>query len=414
MDARYPIRPVTLPELPDYMRVAEHAFNSTWPAEQWREWEQPVFEAERSLAAYDGDEIIGTTDVRSFELTVPGGGHVGCAGVTGVGVLPSHRRRGVLSSLMTRQLADIAAGDEPVAALFASEASIYGRYGYGMAAGQLSFTIKRGEAQLRLPDKLPELKITAPKEVANQLAEIHDTIRASRPGMLTRNKAHWDLIFADPEFTRDGSTPKRCVLAEDASGARGYAMYSIRPHWPSDGIPSHVLTVHELMAVDQDAAVTLWADLFSRDLVAEVRSWSRPVDDPLLHQLPDPRRARISYIDGLWIRLIDLPEALTRRSYACPVDLIIEVIDDRIPANAGRWRLQAGGVLDPAKPTCEPAAADPDLTLPVSALGAAYLGDTRLGSLAQAGVIAEHRLGAVAALSAAMWWDPAPWTPTHF
>ncbi len=128
----------------------------------------------------------------------------------------------------------------------------------------------------------------------------------------------------------------------------------------------------------------------------------------------DPRRARATYADGLWIRVVDLPGALTQRRYACDVDVVIEVADDRLPANGGRWRLQAGGLGDEAKPACDRTTAEPDLALPISALGAAYLGGTRLGGLVAAGVISERRAGTVAALSAAMWWDPAPWAPTHF
>src|ERR1700722_7319438 len=127
MDASYPIRPITMSELPQFVRVGDHAFNSNWPTDQLMEWEKLVFEAERSLAAFDGDEIVGTTTAISFDVTVPGGAQVGTAGVPGCGVLPSHPRRGVLSSLMNRQLAAVAAGGEPLAALFASESVIYGR-----------------------------------------------------------------------------------------------------------------------------------------------------------------------------------------------------------------------------------------------------------------------------------------------
>jgi predicted acetyltransferase len=413
MSSSYPIRPIVMSELPQFMRVGEHAFNSTWPTEEFLEWERRTFEPERSLAAFDGDEIIGTTMVMSFDLIVPGG-EVSAAGITGVAVLPSHRRRGVLSSLMNTQLADISSGAEPVAALFSSESAIYGRYGYGPASGHFSYVIKRGEGLLGLPPEPPALRIADPKDVTASLKLVHDAVRVTRPGMMSRSKAYWEVFLADPEFSREGSSPMRCVLAEDDSGPRGYALYSGRPNWGDDGIPAQVLSVRELFAVDRDATTTLWADLLSRDLVSEVRVRSRPVDDPLLHQLEDPRRARASYMDGLWIRLVDLPEALMRRRYTREVDLVLEVTDERLPGNSGRWRLQAGGLGDDGKPACERSAADPDLALPVSVLGCAYLGGTRLGALAAAGLITELRPGAVAELSAAMWWDPAPWAPTTF
>lgn len=413
MSLSYPIRPISMSELPQFVRVGEQAFNSTWPTEPLLEWERLLFEPERSLAAFDGDEIIGTTTIMSFDMIVPGG-QVGAAGVTSVSVLPSHRRRGVLSSLMRTQLADVSAGPEPVAALFASESVIYGRYGYGVATQHLSYDIKRGEALLKLPANQPTLRIVDPKSATASLKQVHDAVMATRPGMMSRSKPYWDVMLDDPEFTREGSTPMQCVLATDSSGPRGYALYSVKPEWGADRLPAQVLTVRELFAVDRDATVTLWADMLSRDLVGEVHARSRPLDDPLLYELADPRRTRASYTDGLWIRLIDLPTALCQRRYACDVDVVIEVSDERLPANSGRWRLEAGGLGDEGKPICERTTDEPDVALPVSALGAAYLGGTRLGGLAAAGQITELRPGAVAALSAAMWWDPAPWAPTGF
>jgi hypothetical protein len=103
-----------------------------------------------------------------------------------------------------------------------------------------------------------------------------------------------------------------------------------------------------------------------------------------------------------------------QRSYSAAVDVVIEVTDQQLPANAGRWRLQAGGRADEAKPSCERTTDEPDLAMPVAALGAAYLGGTRLGGLAAAGIITELSPGALAALSTAMWWDPAPWAATFF
>lgn len=413
MSTSYPIRPISVSELPEFVRVGEHAFNSTWPTEPFINWERMVFEPERSLAAFDGDDIIGTTTIMSFDLIVPGG-EVPAAGVTSVAVLPSHRRRGVLTSLMNTQLRDISAGTEPVAALFASESVIYGRYGYGVATNHLSYNIKRGESLLAVPANPPTLRIVDPKSVTSSLKQVYDAVRATRPGMMSRYKAYWEVMLDDPEFVREGSTQTNCVLAEGGSGPRGYVLYSVKPTWVREGLPAHVLTVRELFGTDRDATLALWNDMLSRDLVGEVVVRSRPLDDPLLNELSDPRRTRASYTDGLWIRLIDLPAALTQRQYARDVDVVIEVSDDRLPANNGRWRLQAGGLGDEAKPTCERTAAEPDVALPVRVLGAAYLGGTRLGGLAAAGQITEIRPGAVAALSAAMSWDPAPWAPTTF
>ncbi len=413
MSTSYPIRPISEPELPQFLRVGEQAFNSTWPPEGFLELERLTFEPERSLAAFDGDELIGTAEIMSFAMTVPGG-EVRTAGVTGVAVLPSHRRRGVLSSLMRRQLADIAAGPEPVAALFASESVIYGRYGYGPASNRLHYKLKRGEGQVPAAAGAPSLKIVEPKAGLASMMPVFEAFRTSRPGALSRNQGYWESRIFDAEWIRDGHSPERCLVAEDESGPRGYAIYSTKPDWGADGLPGGVLYVHEAIGLDLATTSALWADLLSRDLVNEIEIWSRPVDDPLLSLLSDPRRTRASYRDSIWIRLVDLPEALTRRCYSAQVDVVLEVTDDLLPANAGRWRLQAGGPAGSTKPSCERTTEDPDLVLPVSALGSAYLGGVRLGALAATNIITELRPGAARELSAAMWWDPAPWALTSF
>jgi predicted acetyltransferase len=159
--------------------------------------------------------------------------------------------------------------------------------------------------------------------------------------------------------------------------------------------------------------------LLSRDLVSEFTARLRPADDPLWHLLADGRRLRPRLGDGLWARLVDVRRALVQRRYACPVDVVIEVRDDMCPHNQGRWRLSASGEPSPdgapgLAAGCAPAPGPADLTLDVAALGAVYLGGTRLGSLAAAGLVTEHRRGALAALSTAMSWDPAPWCPVIF
>jgi predicted acetyltransferase len=408
-----PIRPVSVDEFSAYLTVGEHAFNSTAPRQAIEDHERRVFEPDRSLAALDGDTIVGTAAAYSYQLSVPGG-MLGCAGVTMVAVLPSHRRRGILSAIMVRQLADIAAGTEPIAALFSSESSIYGRFGYGCASADLSFTLKHGEGKLRSAatgDGRPRLSICDPAEVRGDLAKLYEAALV-RPGMPARDERWWDAQLNDVEAFRHGMGPQRCLLAADDSGPRGYALYAAKSSWGDDGIPVGELSVNELIAADPQAAAALWADLLNRDLVGVVHARQRPVDDPLLSMLVDRRRARSYLTDGLWIRLINLPVALAGRQYASPLDLVLEVTDDLLPANSGRWRLAASQFGWPV--SCERTTAAADIRLQVQVLGAAYLGGTRLSELAGAGQLSELTPGAVARLSAAMWWDPAPWCPAIF
>jgi predicted acetyltransferase len=341
------------------------------------------------------------------------------AGVTAVSVLPSYRRRGILSGLMRRMLADAHDRGEAVAALFASEASIYRRYGFGIATAELDLTIRRGEGVMleqatASHGAAPRLRIAEPRDAVPELAKVFDFILPARPGMIARDDRWWDYVLWDPEHRRSGGSPLRCVIAEDETGPRGYALFSGKPDWDDHGIPSGTLQVSELMATDPAAYSAIWNDLLTRDLVREVRARVRPADEPLLYLLTDPRRARPRLLDGLWIRLVSVDKALTQRRYACAVDVIIEVTDDHIAGNAGRWRLRAPGPGAPAPASCERTSAAADLALPVQALGAAYLGGTRLSALAGAGLVSEMRPGALAALSAAMSWDPAPWCTTGF
>ena len=416
-DGPYPVRPITEDEFDSFEAVAQHAFYGSPLSESDRRMLLDRFEFDRTLAAWDGAEPVGVTSIYSFQLSVPGQEVLPAAGVTFVAVLPTHRRRGVLSSLMRRQLADIRDRGEPLAVLWASESVIYSRYGYGTASSILTFKFRRGEGARARPGQADglRLRIADPSAALPELAKVYDAVLPSRPGLFGRNDAWWRRATYDPAEERKGASPLRCLLAEDASGPRGYALYSGVDHW-ADFLPENVLTVRELMAVDPAASAALWADLLSRDLTSEFHVERRPVDDPLLYQLADPRRARPQLNDGLWVRIIDVPAALAGRRYSCPVDLVIEVRDEILPSNAGRWRLATtddrGGSGLAA--SCVPATTAADLALDVTELGAAYLGGTRLGALAGAGLVAERRPGAVRQLSAALSWDPAPWCPLIF
>jgi predicted acetyltransferase len=422
MTDAYPIRPVSEAEWPGFYAVDAEAFNSKWPEEQARELEKVTFEFDRSLAAFDGSNIVGSACVFTFQMTVPGT-LAPVAGVSAVGVLPSYRRRGILTSLMRRQLADLSEGGEAVAALFASEPGIYGRFGYGVSSMHSRFSVRRGEGRMVIPAALGaaaeqgslgpvRLRSVAAEPATTELAKVYEQAVTQRPGMLVRDDRWWQNALADPEWYRGSNGPQRCIVAEDSSGPRGYAVYSVGPDWDTDGLPSSALTVRELMALDPQASAALWADLLSRDLVGEVTARLRPTDDPLLYLLADMRRARTKISDGLWVRIIDIATALAQRHYPREVDVVIEVTDYLLPANAGRWHLQAGPGGTGA--SCERTSAPVDVALPVASLGAAYLGGTRLGTLARAGLVTELRPGTLAALSTAMSWDPAPWSPMIF
>jgi predicted acetyltransferase len=416
----YPIRPVTEDEYAGFRAVSEHAFATGPMTEAELRRRLPTFEPDRSLAAFDpalgtGADPVGSAGAYTFQLSVPGG-QVPAAGVSHVAVLPTHRRRGILRSLMRRQVTDIAARGEPIAALWASEAVLYGRYGYGRATTTATFSFRRGEGALSPAapaDPALRVRIAEPAAVVAELAKVHETALHRQPGFWTRSDGWWDRFLGDPEEDSGGYSPLRCVIAEDDSGPRGFALYRTKDRWDENWfLPDSQLDVSELVATDPAAGAALWRDLLSRDLLTEVTARLRPVDDPVLYQLLDPRRARPQIHDGLWVRIIDLPAALTRRRYSCPVDVVLEVSDETLPANAGRWRLRAGG--PDAGAACDRTSGPADIAVDIRELGAAYLGGTRLGVLAAAGLVTESRPGTLRRLSTAMSWDPAPWCPRIF
>jgi predicted acetyltransferase len=322
--------------------------------------------------------------------------------------------------MMRRQLSDIAARGEPLAALWASESVLYGRYGYGKASWHATFTVRQGEGTLAADaprDPSLTLSLRDPQDARPELEKVFETVLRSRPGLFARSEDWWHRRLYDPASERGGRSPLRCLVAADEAGARGYALYSGRAEWDEDTfLPNGSIEVRELNAADPAAGAALWESLLSRDLTGKVKAWLRPADDPLLFQLADSRRLRPQIADGLWVRLVDVPAALSARAYAAPVDVVLEVRDDLLPANAARWRLttEPASAVATVTARCAPTSDMPDISVDVSELGAAYLGGTSLGSLAAAGLVTEHRPGAVTGLSAAMSWSPSPWCPMIF
>ncbi|MBB4936422.1 putative acetyltransferase [Streptosporangium album] len=398
-------------EWSDWIAVDEEAFGNAVPPHR-AELFKGTTEFDRSLGAFEDDLLVGVTAVCSFTMTVPGG-PIPVGGVTAVGVLPSHRRRGILSALMTRQLNDLHERGEAVAALYASEAAIYGRFGYGRAADNLFFDIPtRGStfAPSAPVDPALRLRVVRPAEARATFEKIFEAALDGRPGLYARTPARWDGVLSDHEADQGSAGPLRAVVVEDDGGPRGYALFRIKPGVTAHDVPDSELRLKELFGLDPAAYALLWRHLLDRDLVARVRAAQRPADDPLIHLLAEPRRLNAGWLDDLWVRIVDVERALPARRYSAPVDVVIDVEDALCPWNAGRLRLTADGSGARCVPTDEPA----DLTLPVSALGAAYLGGRPLTPLQAAGVVRESRAGAVRELSVAMAWEPAPWAGLVF
>lgn len=405
------LRTPTADEYARFVAPLSIAFNEVF-SDAAIENDRRTIELDRFVGALDGDRVVGCGGAYSFRLTVPGG-EINACGVTLVGVLPTHRRRGILRQMMTWLFAQARERHEPVAILWASEAAIYQRFGYGPGTLSSAFEIPTDKVRFRRPIEAPgRMRLVSLDEAAERFPPVYERIRRSTPGALTRSDAHWRWeVLLDAEWSRRGEGAKILALYEVESEARGYVIYRTKGDWDTSG-PRGVVAVQELAAVDPDAEQALWEWVSGIDLIATMRGRRAPLPHPLQLLLTEPRRLGVTVTDGCWLRIIDLPDALGSRSYAGAGELVLDVTDAFCPGNAGRWRLTAGSG---GATSVVPALDDmPDLELDISDLAAVYLGAFRFADLARAGRVRECRPGAVAAADALFRPERAPHTSTMF
>jgi predicted acetyltransferase len=397
------IRPIRPDEVNAHTDATARAFYDELHPDARALWAAEC-EPERTLDAFEDGEIVATSGLLTRELTVPGG-VVAMAGVTSVGVRADHRRQGLLGRMMRGHLEAIhARGDEAVAALWASEATIYGRYGFAPAARCADLTVRSPDARLDRSG-LPRPRLAPVDDVRPQLAAIHDAVRPTWPGMLGRRPTEWSHRLRDLEHERSGRSALQAALLED-----GYAVYAVRKAQTDAGTPDSVVELRELVARTPEAHAGLWAFLLGLELTRRVLWEESPVDEPIVHRLGDPRAVSTTVFDSIWVRLVDVARALSQRSYLAPVDVVLEVADDVCPHNAGRVRLTGGESGARCAPTPDAA----DLALDVRDLGAAYLGGTPLRALAAAGRVRELTPGALASADRAFRAAREPWCPEVF
>ena len=384
------IRPITGAELRPWLEAVETSFGDEVREERFADFRR-IIEVDRVLGAYDAERLVGGGAAFSFRLTVPGARQLAAAGVTAVGVLPTHRRQGMLRQLMTRQLADIRARGEPLAILWASEGPIYQRFGYGLASLNGRFEIERERTAFRhATQPASRVRLISTDEAKRTLPPIYDAVREVTPGFYERSADWWQAnVLSDYPATRRGASRMFLCLHERHGAPAGYAIYRIQSDWGDLGTNS-VLQVIEMLAVDPLAEREMWRFLFDVDLIARIRSRLGPVPHPLQLTLADPRRLGLRVGDGLWLRLLDVPAALEGRGYAADGKVVLEVVDGMLPEVGGRFRLTASG----GEGRMEPTADGPDLELDVTDLAAVYLGAFRFSDLGRAGRSVELQPGA--------------------
>ncbi len=389
------------------------AFGEPWGEPEF-ETDRPIFEVDRIIGALDGETPVGASGAYSFRLTTPGG-EVGAAGITLVGVLPTHRRRGILRLMMVELFEQARRRGEAVAVLWASEAAIYQRFGYGMATQQTTFDAPKDKVRFRQPSDLDaRVRIVDRDTGVEPCMAIYEARRPSVPGTLTRTADKWrQHLLNDAEWMQGGNGAKvRAVLEVDGE-PRAYVIYRHKPDWDETG-PKAVLSILELIARDPAAEQALWEWVFGVDLVGTVKGWRGPTPHPLTLMVTEPRRLNASVSDAMWLRIIDLPAAFAERRFNGPGSLVLEVTDDFCPANAGRWQLTVPGPDGVGKVSRAAASASADLALDISTLASVYLGTFRFGDLARGGRVRECRPGALAEADALFATSVTPFNSTMF
>jgi predicted acetyltransferase len=405
------MRPVAADEVRAIVEVDGVAFGSPERTDSMVEHAEAVLEPDRTHVVFDDGRPVAAAAALSWELTLPGNATVPAAAVTYVGVVTTHRRRGLLTNMMRAQLEDVMARGEPVAVLLASESVIYGRFGYGLAVMTDAVEIDRTRARFARPvDVDGSMRLLSQDEAKKGLPPLYDRYRRAQPGEVSRSDGWWEGHLADPEWMREGASGYFHVVHESSSG-EGFATYRIRPTWSDDGLASYTMEIWDLLATTPSSHTALWRYCLDVDLVTTVKHVNVPVDEPLRWQLAEPRRLRTTrHADHLWVRLLDVPRSLSSRSYAAPADVVFEVHDEFLHDNGGRYRLhaEADGV------ECQRTDRDPDIVLGVDDLGAAYLGGVRLATLARAGRVVERTPGALTRADAAFASEPSPYCSTDF
>ena len=363
----------------------------------------PILPPERVLAAVDDAAIVGGGGAYRFETTVPGGKTLPTAGVMAVGVLPTHRRRGALTKLMQRQLADAHERGEPLALLYASEGSIYSRFGYGLASLAGDIELPKEHALLRDGEPIGQARLVDTEEEAlDLLPGIYDRVQAETVGMFTRSPDWWRIRRLHQRPGQSGEQMR--VVIELDGRPEAYALYRLS-FGARHMITDTTLHVAEALGTSPRALAAIWRYLLGIDWVARIEANWLPLDHPLFHWLLEPRRMRFTVVEALWLRLVDVGAALAARDFGEGA-IVLDVHDELCPWNEARWRVEHGVV--------ERTTAGADLRLGVSELGSVYLGGFSFDQLWRAGQLEEVTPSASARADALFRTERQPWCPELF
>ena len=384
-------------EVDDFTRSVARAFGGH-PVDEAVTLYRPAADPDRSVAVFDDEDMVGTALWDLYDMVVPGGA-LPSAGVTAVGVHPTHRRRGLMTAMLRHQMDQIHERGIPLAALTASESTIYGRFGYGIASFAERWSIQRHHTAFAVPfEPKGRLRFVPPGRIKDIFPEVERRALSNRPGSVQKPEYEWDVIVADPESFRQGCSALFHVVYEDEGRADGYVTYCTK---------NDTLQVNELMTATDDAHAALWRYCFDVDLMTNTLAYAQPVDDPLVWMLANPGRLKREVRERMWLRLVDVPKALSGRTYSREGSIALRLADPFCPWNEGTLELEAHG----GEAECRRSGRSPDLALSSAELAAVYLGGQTFGTLSHAGRVEECTPGSLALADSMFAYHTQPWSP---
>ena len=401
------IRRVKPDEFDDFQHCMSVPFGVDATPER-RELFSRVFSDSKLWSAFDGDQIVATFGSIDLELSVPGG-TLPTAGTTVVTVLSTHRRNGLLRTLMREHLDDAHRSGQPLAALWASESNIYGRFGYGPASQHYQMSLPKQHAHLATPcDIAGTMRWLTIEHALETFPTVYAGVAQRRPGMFARDASFWEhRVLSDPPDGRRGGTALRPVVHLRDGEAVGYVLYRTRTDHAAETMD---VVVKELIGIDPDAERALWQYLFGIDLATSISYWNQPVDDPVEWWLEQPRCMERRIADAIWVRPLDIAAALSGRRYCCAGSLVIRIRDTFCPWNDGAYRLDANADGTAA---CTTSTEDPQIEMTAFELGAIYLGGHRVMDLARSGLI-KGNSDALTLADTMFAWHERPWCQEVF
>ena len=354
-------------------------------------------ELDRAFAAFEGDEVVGTAITRTSSISTPGGRAV-LGFVDDVSVLPTHRRRGIMTRIMRSQLDQMRERGEPLAALTSSESLIYERFGYGIATWAHWWKIDRRHTAMKLPPSAGgQLSFISPDTARDEWPKLQDRVQRRRPGMIHYSNGYWRAALYDAEEQRRGASEFFHVAYMRDGRVSGLCAYRRQ---------ERAILVMFLMGEDDEVEAELWRYCFGIDLISEIQGFIRPTDDPLPWRLEDPRRLERSLTDHFWLRLVDVRAALESRSYSESGSITFRVRDKFCEWNDGVYTLEAG----PGGAKCVQSQMTPQIEMSVSDLASAYLGGVSLLTMARAGRVEENERGSLETACRMFRTERAPWS----